>query len=106
MSDSAHETVEADRLPDSAPRATLEPAEMPAADHRLVVGERWNELRIEAVWPAGGPRAFIAEHSQSTKKVVVRAMPIVNATEWRRGAWERLLARPDLQMVRSLSAEE
>ena len=106
MSDSAHETVEADRLPDSAPRATLQPAEMPPADHLLVVGERWNELTIEAVWPAGGPRAFIAEHSQSMKKVVVRAMPIVNATEWRRGAWERLLARPDLQTVRSISAEE
>lgn len=74
----------------------------------MVVGEVWRELKIEAPWPQGGDdsHTFIAEELRTMKKVVVRACPVVASTEWRRGAWERLCALPELQLVRCLSAEE
>jgi hypothetical protein len=106
MSDSAPETVEADRLPESPPRPPLDLGEKLSGETELTVGQRWHELTIEADYPAGGSRCFIAEHERLLKKVVLRILPVTDATEWRRGAWERLCSMPDLQTVRCISAEE
>jgi hypothetical protein len=72
----------------------------------LVAGQRWHDFLIEEPFSAGGPGAFLAEHCSEMKKVVVRAFPINAATEWRRGAWERLCALTNLKTIPCLSAEE
>lgn len=105
MSDSALETVNPDRPSDSGPLATTDaPHENSGAG--LVAGQRWRDYLIEAPFPAGGPDAFLAEHVNEMKKVVVRAFPIDPTTEWRRGAWDRLCALSNLKVIRPLSAEE
>jgi hypothetical protein len=107
MSDSAHATVSADRPPDSGPSAEVTDALASSPAHGgLVVGERWHDFTIESEWPTGGPGAFIAEEVGSLKKVIIRAFPLGPSAEWRRGAWERLCALPQLQTVRCISAEE
>ncbi|MEO6006243.1 MAG: serine/threonine-protein kinase [Opitutus sp.] len=104
MSDSAHGTVVQDRPPDSDNRPAVEPALSSRTSDGLVIGERWHDFLIEEIWPAGGARAFLAD--QGGRKVVIRAMLVGEATEWRRGAWERLSAQSDLQTVHCISAEE
>jgi hypothetical protein len=106
MSDSANETVISDRLPDSDPMATPDAPSSGRVEGNLTIGQQWRGLLIEAAWPAGGTRAFVAEHLGLMKKVVVRVSPIVESTEWRRGAWDRLCALPDVQTIRCISAEE
>jgi hypothetical protein len=106
MSDSASETVEANRLPEPAPRPPQEGGEKFGEEGELTVGQRWHELTVEADYPDGGSRCFVADHGRLLKKVLLRMMPITDATEWRRGAWERLCSMPDLQIVRGISAEE
>ena len=108
MSDSATETIEPDRPRESDRDAKLEPAPGSTDKCALIVGEVWRELKIEAPWleSGDGPHAFIAEDVRTMRKVVVRASPIVESTEWRRGAWERLCALSESQFVRCLSAEE
>ncbi|MEO7597689.1 MAG: serine/threonine-protein kinase [Opitutus sp.] len=105
MSDSAQATVTVERLPEPILSATGETS-FAASASKVALGEIWGEYLIEQEWPAGGPGAFIAQHVGSTQKVMVRAFPIVEATEWRRGAWDRLAAMPTLQAVRCISAEE
>ena len=104
MSDSANGPVVQDRPPDSDQRPAVEPALSSRNSDGLVVGQPWHEYVIEEPWPAGGPRAYLAEHGG--RKVVIRAMPVEGATEWRRGAWERLSAQSELQTVHCISAEE
>jgi len=74
-------------------------------DVGLQVGQRWRDLVIEAPVP-GARRTFLANHIGLMEQVVVRAVSIGPATEWRRGAWERLVALRDLKVVPCLEAHE
>ena len=105
MSDSAQATVTTDRLPEPDSSATAE-TPVAAAICRVALGQTWGEYLIEEEWPPGGPGSFLAQHVGSTQKVIVRAFPVVESTEWRRGAWDRLAALPTLQTMRCISAEE
>ena len=108
MSDSENGTVAPDRPPDSDSRAITEDtlAVTPAFGGELHVGQVWRDLVIEEPSTGDSSQGFIAEHRTLMRKVVIRAFPVGVGTEWRRGAWERLAAMPNLQTVRCISAEE
>ncbi len=57
------------------------------SDCGLTVGERWRDLKIEALMPDHiGGASYLADHVGFMRKVVVRPMRITEATEWRRRA--------------------
>lgn len=100
MPDSAHATVD-----DGAPPVRGPSSFDAAADPGLRVGQRWRNLAIEDE-VAGAPWCFMASHLGLMETVVVRATPIHVATEWRRGAWERLCTLADSKVVRCIEAHE
>jgi len=106
MSDSVNGTVIHDRPPEADDRPAVDASLNSRADGRLAVGQRWRDYVMEAPWPIGGAGAFLADHVGHMEKVIVRACPIVDATEWRRGAWERLCAMPEAPIVKCVLAEE
>lgn len=104
MPDSANATVTADRVSDSDPQAPPDALLSASGPGNVVVGQCWHDFLIESVLPGSGDRAFVADHAG--RKVILRTFPVLEATEWRRGAWERLCALPNVQLVRGISAEE
>lgn len=57
---------------------------------RLAAGLRWRSYQIEGPLVPGPANAFTAMNVGLMERVMIRAAPITEATEWRRGAWERL----------------
>jgi hypothetical protein len=106
MPDSALETVNPDQLPETNPTAASVASPGPIVGGGLAIGQQWHDYQIESLWSYGGTNCYVAEQGRTGRKVLIRASEVVEATEWRRGAWDRLCALPDLQTVRSLSAEE
>lgn len=100
MPDPAHATVD-----DGAPAGAESASYDANSDPGLRVGQRWRDLVIEAAVP-GAPRCFAANHVGLMENVVVRAVAVGPATEWRRGAWESLGAVTDSKVVRCLEAHE
>ncbi|MCR6655911.1 MAG: hypothetical protein NVV63_08860 [Opitutus sp.] len=73
--------------------------------HQLVPGQRWRDFLVGDALDASG-MVFRAENASSMDEVILRASPITDATEWRRGAWERLVAMTDKPIVQCLDAVE
>lgn len=106
MSEPALGTVDSDLPHDpDLPAVAAEPsAQGPGGT--FTVGQRWRDLVIEAVVQNGAPRTYLANHIGLMEKVVLHAAPITEGTEWRRGAWERLVATPDGGTIRCVEAFE
>ncbi|MBI2516700.1 MAG: serine/threonine protein kinase [Opitutae bacterium] len=56
----------------------------------LAAGLRWRSYQIEGPLEPGPANAFTAMNVGLMERVLIRAVPVTDATEWRRGAWERL----------------
>jgi hypothetical protein len=82
----------------------MPPPERPAC--ALTPKGRWKGYKLDG--PCGGEAetCFEAVRLDNMEPVLIRAEPVVEATEWRRGAWQRLTELEDLAIVGPIEAVE
>ncbi len=82
----------------------LPPPERPAC--ALVPKGRWKGYKLDGPFGSEAETCFEAVRLDNMEPVLIRAEPVVEATEWRRGAWQRLAEQEDLAIVGPIEAVE
>ncbi len=84
----------------------LAPPPPEVSECKLVSGGRWKGYAIERPLPEGPGQCFEAVKLDVMESVLVRAVRVGDATEWRRGAWQRLSELEEVAIVGALEAVE